>query len=97
LTGTTIGNEGLSARQSAESMYCWNETIGEGTAAADTGGTEQWFSYSGRSALSKEGMNKYSRHLKETHDAIVFDREAWSTINVPTTNPLPVVEGEPTV
>lgn len=77
-------------------MYYWNETIVEGT-AADSGETEQWFSYFGRPCLDKEGVSEYSRHLKEINDAIVFDREAWSTINVPSTSPLPFVEGEPTV
>jgi hypothetical protein len=96
LTGTTIGSKSLSTSQSAESMYYWNEMIGEGT-AADTGDTEQWLSYSGCSALSEEGMNQYSRLLKKTNDAILFDREAWSTINVSTASLLPVVECEPTV
>jgi hypothetical protein len=96
VTGTAIGNESLGTRQSAESMYYWNETIVEGT-AADCGETEQWFSYFGRPGLDKEGVSEYSRHLMEINDAIVFDREAWSTINMPSTSPLPFVEGEPTV
>jgi hypothetical protein len=96
LSGTKMGSQSLATRQSAESRYYWNETIVEGT-AADTGETEQWFSNSGHSSLGKDGMTEFSRHLKEVDGAIVFDHEAWSMIQVPSTSPLPYVEGEPTV
>lgn len=96
LTGLTIGKESLTTRQFGESMYYWNETIVEGT-ASDTGITEQWSSYSGKSGLKKDGVKEFSRHLKEDNDAIVVDVEKWDTMVVPSTRPLPYVEGEPVV
>ncbi|KUJ19264.1 uncharacterized protein LY89DRAFT_706092 [Mollisia scopiformis] len=96
LTGLTLGSESLATRQFGESMYYWNETIVEGT-AADTGVTEQWFSYSGHPGLGEDGVRDFSRHLKEVDDAIVTDDERWETMVVPNTKPLPYVEGEPVV
>lgn len=96
LSRTTIGSGDLATRQFGESSYYWNETIVEGT-SADTGVTEQWFSYSVHPGLENDGVREYSRHLKEIDDAIVEDEQAWSTIIVPTTSPLPYVEGEPAV
>lgn len=68
----------------------------EGT-ADDTGVLEQWFSYAGKSAMKKNGVGEFSRHLKEVDDRIVFDDEAWRTMSVPATQPLPYVDGEPVV
>ncbi|KAF8861409.1 hypothetical protein BDZ45DRAFT_268102 [Acephala macrosclerotiorum] len=96
LTGLNIGRESLATRQFGESQYSWNETIVEGT-AADTGVTEQWFSYEGTPGLTANGAREYSRHLKEVDDVIVLDDEKWATIAVPSTKPLPYVEGEPAV
>jgi len=96
LTGTSVGAENLATRQNASSMYFWNETIVEGT-AADTGVTEQWFSYSGKPGNLDSGVGAYSRHLKEVNDAVVNDEMAWVEIDVPKTEPLPLVVGEPIV
>ncbi|KAH9219736.1 peptide N-acetyl-beta-D-glucosaminyl asparaginase amidase A-domain-containing protein [Leptodontidium sp. 2 PMI_412] len=96
LTGLKIGSESLSTRQSARSKYYWNATIVEGT-TDDTGVLEQWFSYAGKSAMKKNGVGEFSRHLKEVDDRIVFDDEAWRTMSVPATQPLPYVDGEPVV
>lgn len=65
--------------------------------AADTGVTEQWFSYSGTSGLSRDGVRVFSRHLKEENDGMVVDDQKWETMAVPSTEPLPFVEGEPAV
>lgn len=96
LTGLKLGSESQTTRQIGESNYYWNETIVEGT-AADNGVTEQWFSYSGQSGLSRDGVQAFSRHLKEVNDCIVIDEEKWETMVVPSTKPLPYVEGEPIV
>lgn len=96
LTGLRIGSQRRATRQFGESQYYWNETIVEGT-AADTGVTEQWFSYAGISGLKENGVKEYSRHLKEVDDAMVLDNEKWATLVVPSTEPLPYVEGEPIV
>jgi hypothetical protein len=95
LSGTKIGRQSLVTRQNANSMYYWNETIVEGT-AANTGMTEQLFSFSRHPSLGNDGVTEFSRHLKEVDDLIVFDHKAWSTIQVPNTSPLTYVVGEPT-
>ncbi|KAK0121829.1 hypothetical protein ONS95_010111 [Cadophora gregata] len=96
LSGLRLGGESLSTRQTARSKYFWNETIVEGT-ADDTGILEQWFSYAGKLGLKSNGVEAFSRHLKEVDDEIVFDEGAWKTMNVPATQPLPYVDGEPMV
>jgi hypothetical protein len=96
LTGLKLGSESLATRQFGESNYYWNETIVEGT-AADNGVTKQWFSYSGKSGLSKDGVREFSRRLKEVDGGIVVDDEKWETMVVPSTKLLPYVEGEPVV
>lgn len=96
VTGLKIGREYLNTRQSAESKYYWNKTIVEGT-EDDTGVLEQWFSYSGKSGLAKDGVTKFSRHLNEVDDVIILDDQAWSMMYVPHTQPLPYVDGEPLV
>ena len=45
----------------------------------------------------KSGVKKFSRRLKEVDDYVTIDREAWTTIAVPKTVALPVVQGEPAV
>lgn len=96
LTGTSNGQESLATRQNASSMYYWNETIVEGT-SADTGITEQWFSFNGSPGNLKSGVSEYSRVLKEVDDILVIDQQTWAPIAVPSTEPLSVVEGEPSV
>lgn len=95
-TGTKLGSGSLKSRQTGESSYHWNETIVEGS-SGDTGKGEQWFSYEGHSGLERNGVGEYSRYLVEENDAIVIDEEIWAVIGVPSTKPLPYVEGEPTV
>jgi hypothetical protein len=50
---------------------------------------------SGHPSLGKDGVTAFSS--KVVDGAIVFDHKAWSTIQVPSSSPLPYVEGEPTV
>ena len=85
----------LQTTQLGTSMYCWNETIVEGT-AADTGVTEQWFSYSGTPG-SDGGSKEFSWHIREVDDSMVLDEKSWRAIEVPSTVPLPYIEGEPLV
>ncbi|KAI0485827.1 peptide N-acetyl-beta-D-glucosaminyl asparaginase amidase A-domain-containing protein [Xylaria cf. heliscus] len=96
LTGTSTGPETLNTRQNVTSNYHWNSTIVEGTVGLDTMDGEVWFS-SSSSPGSKRGVQKYSRYAKEKDDALLVDKERWGTIPVPSTEPLPVVEGEPEV
>lgn len=77
-------------------MYYWNETIVQGT-SADTGATEQWFSFEGSPGNVKSGVSEFSRVLKEVNDILVVDKPAYTPIAVPKTEPLEVVEGEPSV
>jgi len=94
LTGINSA-ETLQTRQLGTSMYYWNETIVEGT-AADTGAMEQWFSYFGTPGF-EGGPKKFSRHLREGNDSMILDEKAWRAIYVPSTVALPYVEGEPVV
>ncbi|KAI0202514.1 peptide N-acetyl-beta-D-glucosaminyl asparaginase amidase A-domain-containing protein [Astrocystis sublimbata] len=96
LTGTSLGHENLNTRQNVTSDYHWNSTIVEGTTGLDTMDGEVWFS-STTSPGSKQGVKNYSRYAKEKDDALLVDREEWATMPVPSTEPLPVVEGEPEV
>ncbi|RDW66978.1 hypothetical protein BP5796_09727 [Coleophoma crateriformis] len=97
LTGTSLGVEDLATRQNASSMYYWNATIVQGT-DADTGTTQQWLSYSGEPGIKgRNGVKDFSRKLEEVHDLWIMDESAFSTIDVPATVALPLVEGEPLV
>jgi hypothetical protein len=94
LTGINSA-ETLQTRQLGTSMYYWNETIAEGT-AADTGVTEQWFSYSGTPGF-EGGPKEFSRHLREVDNSMVLGKKAWRAIEVPNTVALPYAEGQPVV
>ena len=96
LTGTSTGPEDLATRQNASSMYYWNETIVEGT-NADTGTTDQWFSFAGSPGNMKSGVKEFSRTLKEIDDYLTVDIEDWRIMPVPETVALPSVPGEPVV
>ncbi|KAI0914572.1 peptide N-acetyl-beta-D-glucosaminyl asparaginase amidase A-domain-containing protein [Ustulina deusta] len=96
LTGISTGPETLETRQNVTSNYHWNSTIVEGTAGLDTMDGEVWFSFSS-SPGNKQGVQRYHRYAKEKGDALVVDEEGWSTIPVPSTEPLPAIEGEPKV
>ncbi|TGJ85445.1 hypothetical protein E0Z10_g3297 [Xylaria hypoxylon] len=96
LTGTSTGPETVKTRQNVTSDYHWNSTIVEGTAGLDTMDGEVWFS-SSSSPGTKWGVQRYHRYAKEKDDTLVVDKEGWGTIPVPSTEPLPIVEGEPRV
>ncbi|KAI1189295.1 peptide N-acetyl-beta-D-glucosaminyl asparaginase amidase A-domain-containing protein [Nemania serpens] len=96
LTGTSTGPETLKTRQNVTSSYHWNSTIVEGTAGLDTMNGETWFSSSGAPG-SKQGVRRYHHYAKEKNDALVVNQEGWGAIPVPSTEPLPIVEGEPEV
>ncbi|KAI0871609.1 peptide N-acetyl-beta-D-glucosaminyl asparaginase amidase A-domain-containing protein [Hypoxylon argillaceum] len=96
LTGTLTGPETLKTRQNATSNYHWNSTIVEGTAGLDTMDAEVWLS-SSSSPGSKWGVRSYHHYAKAKDDALVENEEGWGMIPVPSTEPLPVVEGEPEV
>ncbi|KAI8630820.1 peptide N-acetyl-beta-D-glucosaminyl asparaginase amidase A-domain-containing protein [Xylariaceae sp. FL1651] len=96
LTGTSTGLQSLRTRQNVTSDYHWNSTIVEGTASLDTMDGEMWFSSSG-SPGSKSGVVEYHHHAKEKNDALLVDERGWSMVPVPSTQPLPVIEGEPEV
>ncbi|GAW22037.1 hypothetical protein ANO14919_115720 [Xylariales sp. No.14919] len=95
-TGTSVGPESLKTRQNVTSNYHWNSTIVEGTVGLDTMDGELWFS-SSISPGTRSGVRSYHHYAKEKDDALVVDDEGWGTIPVPSTEPLPVVEGEPEV
>lgn len=90
------GEEEVKTRQLGESMYYWNETIVEGT-KNDTGETEQWYSYSGMPGDEIEGVEECGRYLREVDGGWVGIVEGWRTIDVPETERLKWVEGEPVV
>lgn len=91
LTGTSLGVQDVETRQNVSSNYYWNETIVGGIEKLDNSLGETWFS--SRSAPGGEyGVTEYSRYLKEGDDAVETDEEAWSTIAVPSTVPLPIFQ-----
>ncbi|KAL7624235.1 hypothetical protein AAE478_005794 [Parahypoxylon ruwenzoriense] len=96
LTGISIGLESLKTRQNVTSNYHWNRTIVEGTKGLDTMEGEVWLSYSG-AAASQVRITAYHRYAKERNDVILLDEQDWEQIPVPSTVPLPVIEGEPVV
>ncbi|KAI0973179.1 peptide N-acetyl-beta-D-glucosaminyl asparaginase amidase A-domain-containing protein [Xylaria arbuscula] len=96
LTGTSTGPETLQTRQNVTSNYHWNSTIVEGTAGLDTMDGEVWFS-SSNSPGTEQGVRGYHLYAKEKDDTLIAKEEVWGTIPVPSTEPLPVVEGEPAV
>ncbi|KAI1821716.1 peptide N-acetyl-beta-D-glucosaminyl asparaginase amidase A-domain-containing protein [Xylaria intraflava] len=96
LSGTSIGTNVVETRQNVTSNYHWNSTIIEGTAGLDTMDGEVWFS-SSSSPGSKKGVRGYHRYAREKDDVIMADTTGWETIPIPSTEPLPVVEGEPEV
>ncbi|XDG03182.1 hypothetical protein ABKA04_002797 [Annulohypoxylon sp. FPYF3050] len=96
LTGTSVGSESLQTRQNVTSNYHWNRTIVEGTDGLDTMDGEVWLSYSVPAA--REGaVAAYHRYAKEKNDSISIDDQGWNVVQVPSTVPLPVVDGEPAV
>ncbi|KAI1781260.1 hypothetical protein F4818DRAFT_33819 [Hypoxylon cercidicola] len=96
LTGTSIGSGSLKTRQNVTSSYHWNSTIVEGTEGLDTMDGEVWLSYSGGSA-GEAGVAGYHRYALEKNDSVLTDEQGWGQMPVPSTIPLPYVEGEPMV
>ncbi|XXG96921.1 hypothetical protein Hte_003212 [Hypoxylon texense] len=96
LTGTAVGSESLRTRQNVTSNYHWNSTIVEGTLGLDTMNGEVWLSYSGGSA-GGAGVAEYYRYALERNDSVLIDEQGWGQIPVPSTMPLPYVDGEPIV
>ncbi|KAI0181234.1 hypothetical protein GGR52DRAFT_24737 [Hypoxylon sp. FL1284] len=96
LTGMSKGPESLRTRQNVTSSYHWNSTIVEGTEGLDTMDGEVWLSYSGGSA-GEAGVAAYHRYAREKNDSVLVDEEGWEEIEVPSTVPLPYVDGEPMV
>lgn len=96
LTGTLHGSETLASRQNVTSFYTWNETIVEGIQRMDTCDGETWYSYSGVPSI-EEGVPEFSQYLRQKDNELVLDEEYWATMAVPSTEPLPVVVGEPAV
>ncbi|KAI1388635.1 uncharacterized protein F4822DRAFT_252040 [Hypoxylon trugodes] len=96
LTGTSVESESLKTRQNVTSNYHWNRTIVAGTDGLDTMDGEVWFSYS--STATKEiGVEAYHRYAREKNDSILIDEQGWGEMSVPSTVPLPHVDGEPIV
>ncbi|KAI2632267.1 hypothetical protein GGR54DRAFT_27039 [Hypoxylon sp. NC1633] len=96
LTGSSLGPEILKTRQNVTSNYHWNSTIVEGTVGLDTMDGEVWLSYS-RAAANEAAVSAYHRYAKEKNDSLLIDEQGWGQMPVPSTMPVPVVEGEPGV
>lgn len=92
LSGVALGPSSVQTRQNVTSKYYWNETIVGGIESVDTCRGQTWFS-SSASPGSESGVAAYSRYLLEEDDALVADEEAWATMPVPATQPLPSVNG----
>lgn len=88
LTGTSLGAGDLATKQNVTSRYYWNETIVAGLEDLDSSDGETWYSSSGVPG-GEFGVAAYSRYLVEKDDAVTVDKEAWATIDVPVTEPLP--------
>lgn len=88
LTGTSLRAEDVATRQNITSNYYWNETIVGGIEELDSSDGETWFS-SSNSPGGEFGVVEYSRYMVEKDDSITTDDEAWETIDVPATQPLP--------
>lgn len=88
LSGISVGTDGVATRQNVTSNYYWNATIVGGIEQLDTCDGETWYS-STSSPGREDGVAEYSRYLKEKDDDMLSDAEAWATIVVPPTQPLP--------
>lgn len=96
LSGISLGASVVATRQNVTSNYYWNETIVGGIENLDTCDGETWFSSSGEPG-SESGVAEYSGYLHEIDDIMVADQEAWTTIFVPATQPLPSIVGGPSL
>ncbi|KAI0385468.1 hypothetical protein F5Y04DRAFT_186271 [Hypomontagnella monticulosa] len=96
LTGTSVGSGSLKTRQNVTSSYHWNRTIVEGTEGLDTMDGEVWLSYSNVPA-NEFGISNYHRYGREKNDSVLVNEEGWGQIGVPSTVPLPPVDGKPEV
>ncbi|KAI1101811.1 hypothetical protein F4804DRAFT_289110 [Jackrogersella minutella] len=91
-TGTSTGPESLRTRQNVTSNYHWNGTIVAGTEGLDTMDGEVWLSYSGAAARDNNVV-AYHRYAKEKNDSISVNEQGWRPMPVPSTKPLPFVDG----
>ncbi|KAH9896209.1 hypothetical protein F4778DRAFT_772133 [Xylariomycetidae sp. FL2044] len=96
LTGISTGPETFRTRQNVTSDYKWNETIVEGSEGRDTMDGAVWLSYSGTPGRTA-GVVQYHRYAREKNDTVIEDQTGWSVIDVPSTMPLPYLEGVPPV
>ncbi|ETS76626.1 hypothetical protein PFICI_12013 [Pestalotiopsis fici W106-1] len=88
MSGMIAGPESLAVRQNVTSMYYWNNTIVEATGDNNTCSGASWLSFVGNST-SDNGVDAFGQQLQELDDAWVNQQQAWGTIPVPTTGPLP--------
>lgn len=88
MSGLIAGPESLTVRQNVTSMYYWNDTIVEATGDNNTCTGASWLSFVGNST-SDSGVEAFGQQLQEMDDAWVNQQEAWGTIAVPSTGPLP--------
>lgn len=93
MSGLRVDKESLETRQNVTSMYYWNDTIVEGTGDNNTCEGAAWLSFWGAPA-SQTGVSAFSQYLQEENDSWVEDTDSWETMTVPTTQPLPYVDGE---
>lgn len=96
LSGLSLGASSVATRQNVTSNYYWNETIVGGIESLDTCNGETWFASSSEPG-SAFGVAKYSRYLHEIDDTMVADLEAYATMSVPATQPLPSIGGGPSL
>lgn len=96
LSGVSLGVDSVRTRQNVTSNYYWNETIVGGIESLDTCDGDTWYSSSGKPG-SEFGVAAYSRYLREKDDALTIDDGAWATMSVPVTQPLPSVDGGPSL
>ncbi|KAK9422922.1 putative Peptide N-acetyl-beta-D-glucosaminyl asparaginase amidase A-domain-containing protein [Seiridium unicorne] len=94
MSGLIVGEEIHATRQNVTSMYYWNDTIVEGTGDNNTCDGAAWLSFSGAPG-TEAGVTEFAQYLQERDDAWVDNKSGWNTIAVPSTEPLPYVEGKP--
>lgn len=97
LTGLARGASSVQTRQDVTSNYYWNETIVGGIESLGTSEGQTWFSSSSDEPGSASGVATYSRYLQEEDDTLLADEEAWASMPVPATQPLPPIDGGPSL
>ncbi|KAI1404402.1 hypothetical protein F4819DRAFT_123546 [Hypoxylon fuscum] len=95
LTGTSIGAGSLETRQNVTSNYRWMDAIVTGS-ENDTMDGEVWLSSSSPGAHNAS-VTAYHRYALEKNDSVLVDEQGWEQIPVPSTIPLPLIDGIPIV